>query len=276
MQDGEIEMGTYGRVEDADGVRLVKRNTTLVRAGQRPARCLGSSPLAFCRAWAAQPSWRLGSPCSGSLWRTTGLEPPSVGTRSRSPCAPLLLPRSARSSSLRRTGSGSSCSAFYLSPWPIAVAVTAGIAGRMSDRIPTAQLCAFGAGLLAALLFGTLFISAAAGHEFSVWDQAGLTAVATAVVQLLRRKPITEVTGALNGRVLRDVAVGLVAGFVLMAVPACLLWLSDIVRLDLASADLRSCLTATVMEGRMTAVGNEREAFLVDLETMRLAALGLE
>jgi hypothetical protein len=146
----------------------------------------------------------------------------------------------------------------------------------MSDRIPTAQLCAFGAGLLAALLFGTIFISAAAGHEFSVWDQAGLTAVATAVVQLLRRKPITEVTGALNGRVLRDVAVGLVADFVLMAVPACLLWLSDIVRLDLASADLRSCLTATVMEGRMTAVGNEREAFLVDLETMRLAALGLE
>ncbi len=39
--------------------------------------------------------------------------------------------------------------AFYLSPWPIAVAVTAGIAGRLSDRIPTAQLCAFGAGLLA-------------------------------------------------------------------------------------------------------------------------------
>jgi DHA2 family multidrug resistance protein-like MFS transporter len=39
--------------------------------------------------------------------------------------------------------------AFYLSPWPIAVAVTAGIAGRLSDRIPTAQLCAFGAALLA-------------------------------------------------------------------------------------------------------------------------------
>ena len=39
--------------------------------------------------------------------------------------------------------------AFYLSPWPIAVAATAGIAGRMSDRVPTAQLCALGAGLLA-------------------------------------------------------------------------------------------------------------------------------
>lgn len=35
VQRGEIEMGTYARIEDADGrVRLVKRNATLVRAGE--------------------------------------------------------------------------------------------------------------------------------------------------------------------------------------------------------------------------------------------------
>lgn len=35
VQHGESEMGTYGRVVDTDGaVRLVKRNSTLVRAGQ--------------------------------------------------------------------------------------------------------------------------------------------------------------------------------------------------------------------------------------------------
>jgi hypothetical protein len=35
LQQGEIEMGTYGRLEDPDGsVRLVKRNSTLVRPGQ--------------------------------------------------------------------------------------------------------------------------------------------------------------------------------------------------------------------------------------------------
>lgn len=35
VQQGESEMGTYARVADADGrVRLVKRNSTLVRAGQ--------------------------------------------------------------------------------------------------------------------------------------------------------------------------------------------------------------------------------------------------
>lgn len=35
VQQGESEMGTYGRVEDGDGkVRLVKRDATLVRPGQ--------------------------------------------------------------------------------------------------------------------------------------------------------------------------------------------------------------------------------------------------
>ena len=38
---------------------------------------------------------------------------------------------------------------FYLSPWPIAVAVTSGVAGRLSNHLSTAHLCAIGAALLA-------------------------------------------------------------------------------------------------------------------------------
>ena len=35
IQQGEIEMGTYARIEEPDGsIRLVKRNSTLVRPGQ--------------------------------------------------------------------------------------------------------------------------------------------------------------------------------------------------------------------------------------------------
>ena len=35
IQQGEIEMGTYGRIEDADGsVRLVKRGSTILRPGE--------------------------------------------------------------------------------------------------------------------------------------------------------------------------------------------------------------------------------------------------
>ena len=55
MQHGEIEMGTYGRIEAPDGqVRLVKRDSTVLRAGQvqvylpgdiHDTRCLSSSAL---------------------------------------------------------------------------------------------------------------------------------------------------------------------------------------------------------------------------------------
>lgn len=38
----------------------------------------------------------------------------------------------------------------YMTPWPLSVALTAGVAGRLADRIPTAKLCAIGAGVLAA------------------------------------------------------------------------------------------------------------------------------
>ena len=57
MQDGEIEMGTYARIEDSDGaVRLVKRNSTLVRTGQaqvylpgdiHDTRCMSDTALLF-------------------------------------------------------------------------------------------------------------------------------------------------------------------------------------------------------------------------------------
>ena len=45
----------------------------------------------------------------------------------------------------------------YLTAWPLSVAATAMIAGRLSDRISTAWLCAVGASLLAAGLAATAF-----------------------------------------------------------------------------------------------------------------------
>jgi hypothetical protein len=57
IQQGEIDMGTYGRVEDADGrVRLVKRNSTRVRPGEvqvylpgdiHDTRCVSGPALLF-------------------------------------------------------------------------------------------------------------------------------------------------------------------------------------------------------------------------------------
>jgi len=57
IQSGEIEMGTYARIEDEDGaIRLVRRNTTLVRAGEaqlylpgdiHDTRCVSDTALLF-------------------------------------------------------------------------------------------------------------------------------------------------------------------------------------------------------------------------------------
>ena len=57
LLQGEIEMGTYARIEDSDGnVKLVKRNSTLVRHGQvqvylpgdiHDTRCISGPALLF-------------------------------------------------------------------------------------------------------------------------------------------------------------------------------------------------------------------------------------
>ncbi|MEO8144099.1 MAG: hypothetical protein ABI654_07780 [Betaproteobacteria bacterium] len=57
VQRGEVEMGTYARLQEPDGrVRLVKRDATLVRAGQvqvylprdiHDTRCISGSALLF-------------------------------------------------------------------------------------------------------------------------------------------------------------------------------------------------------------------------------------
>lgn len=67
MQDGAIEMGTYGSVEHAEsGVRLVKRNSTLVEAGSaqvyfpgdiHDTRCMTNSALVFRFSGSAH-TWR--------------------------------------------------------------------------------------------------------------------------------------------------------------------------------------------------------------------------
>lgn len=49
VQDGEIEMGSYARLDDADGaVRLVKRDSTVVRAGQALAYLPGDIHDTLC------------------------------------------------------------------------------------------------------------------------------------------------------------------------------------------------------------------------------------
>jgi DHA2 family multidrug resistance protein-like MFS transporter len=59
-------------------------------------------------------------------------------------------------------GRGQAEAALLLTPWPLALAVAAPVAGRLSDRVPTALLCAGGMAALAAGLAALLGAEAAA------------------------------------------------------------------------------------------------------------------
>lgn len=80
-------------------------------------------------------------------------------------------------------------------------------------------------GLLAALLFPAILISAQRGHEITMLEQAGLIAVATLAIQFIRRKSPWEVTGRPGGRWLIEMGLGAGLGALLMAVPALFLTL---------------------------------------------------
>jgi len=101
--------------------------------------------------------------------------------------------------------------------------------------------------LLAALLFQTILISARLGHEITIWDQVLLIAGATVAIQLLRRKPITEVTGTPNLGALLQLATGLALGFLLMAIPAAVLWFAGWVRFDMNPLDVEALGAAVAL-----------------------------
>lgn len=91
--------------------------------------------------------------------------------------------------------------------------------------------------LLAALLFPAILLSAQFDHQISIWEQLGLIAVATVAIQALRRRPLTEVTGKPGPAMLVQLAQGLGLGFILMAVPAAILWAAGWVRFDVNGFD---------------------------------------
>lgn len=100
--------------------------------------------------------------------------------------------------------------------------------------------------ILAALLFPSLLVSIRFDHSLTIWEQAGLIALATVAVQALRRRPLAEVTGALSPAAARWFALGSLGGFVLMAAPAALLWSVGLVEFAIGQADPAACLAAVL------------------------------
>lgn len=79
--------------------------------------------------------------------------------------------------------------------------------------------------IVAALLFPTILLSARLGVEVTIWAQVAILMVATTAIQLLRRKPVLEVTGVPNLRWMTHLLIGGVIGAVLMLLPALILTL---------------------------------------------------
>jgi membrane protease YdiL (CAAX protease family) len=123
--------------------------------------------------------------------------------------------------------------------------------------------------ILTALLVPVLLVSAHANHDISMWEQLALVGIATIAVQALRRKPVSEVIGPIGLRSLNGLGAGLCWGFLLMIVPAGVLWFAGYVHFDRAGASLSSIAAAA---GLMAAVALAEELLFRGVLFQRLTA----
>lgn len=123
--------------------------------------------------------------------------------------------------------------------------------------------------LLATLLLPALLASIQMHHELSVWEQAGIILIATLIVQFLRKRSISEVTGEPNALALRDLGVGIAFGFLLMAAPAAMLWCGGFVHFSLTPLQAERILAAVLL---MAAVAIAEELLFRGVIFQRLVA----
>ncbi|MBX7249743.1 MAG: CPBP family intramembrane metalloprotease [Caulobacteraceae bacterium] len=144
-----------------------------------------------------------------------------------------------------------------------------GLAFRPRDLLWVAAFLA----LLAAMLFPLILVSAGTGRQPSIWEQAALIAVATGLVQLFRRRPLTEVTGRPGLAWARQLAIGAGLGALLMALPALLLAAGGWVAFQPGTATTMALLQATLL---MAGVAIAEELLFRGVLLQRLTdALGL-
>jgi uncharacterized protein len=100
--------------------------------------------------------------------------------------------------------------------------------------------------VLAALLFPLILLS---GQQTGVplWAQALIIIFATVICQALRRKPLAEVTGALNVTWLTQLALGLGIGAVLMLAPAFILFATGAARWTMNEQGAAALLPAAAL-----------------------------
>lgn len=101
--------------------------------------------------------------------------------------------------------------------------------------------------LLAAMLFPLIILSASYGHEISIAEQAALIALATLILQSIRRQSFWDVFGRPDLVWGRELGLGLAAGALLMAMPALFLWLGGWAHFQLAGTEATAILKAVLL-----------------------------
>lgn len=101
--------------------------------------------------------------------------------------------------------------------------------------------------VLAAFTFPLILVSQHYNWEISIHQQAFVVVVTTLVCQAMRKKPIAELVGKLNLDLVKNSLLGLVAGALLMLLPALILTVVGIVHWQQGTAGFDTLLRLTMV-----------------------------
>lgn len=101
--------------------------------------------------------------------------------------------------------------------------------------------------ILAAITFPVILLSQQYHWEITIAQQALIVIVATWISQLLRKRPMSEISGKLNFAWAKDLFRGILTGAILMLLPALILFLGGWVKWDIQPINMKVLLNATAV-----------------------------
>lgn len=99
--------------------------------------------------------------------------------------------------------------------------------------------------VLALITFPSIILSQVYHWEITITMQAVIVIAATWICQLIRKKPLTELTGAINGLWIKNLISGLSLGTALMILPALFLYLGGWLTWQISTTHIMALLSAT-------------------------------
>lgn len=101
--------------------------------------------------------------------------------------------------------------------------------------------------VLATLTFPLILLSQQYHWGITIAQQAMIVITATWISQLLRKKPLSEITGSINFAWAKEIFLGILSGALLMFLPALMLYLGGWVKWEVQPVNLKALLNATAV-----------------------------